>query len=68
MNHFYAFLLVFAGGGTGSMVRYAISLLVGPIQNRFPWATMASNVLACLVLGWTLGTFWAGGMSDQRKL
>ncbi len=68
MNQLFAFFLVFIGGGSGSMVRYAIALLVGPFQERFPLATLISNVLACMVLGWTLGLFGTGGMNDQRKL
>jgi fluoride exporter len=45
-------LLVFVGGGLGSLCRYA---LAGAIQSRahagFPIGTLAVNVIGCLVIG-----------------
>jgi CrcB protein len=47
-------LAVFLGGGAGSVVRFAISrgalLLIG--KGVFPWATLASNLLATAFLAW----------------
>mgnify|MGYP000461618843 CR=1 FL=1 len=47
-------LAVFLGGGAGSLLRFAISraflLLHG--KTVFPWATLASNVLASALLAW----------------
>ena len=44
--------LVFAGGGAGSMLRYAVGLWVetrtGP---GFPWGTFAVNVSGCFLIG-----------------
>lgn len=64
----YAFFLVFVGGGLGSISRYALYLALLPWQARFPWATLAANTLACVVLGAVLGSHWAGHLSDQRRL
>lgn len=62
------FLLVFLGGGLGSLVRWGISLAVQPFQPRFPWATLAANGLACLVLGALLGLQLNGDLSAERRL
>jgi CrcB protein len=47
-------LAVFVGGGAGSVVRYAISRAVNSLapQPLYPWATLASNVLATALLAW----------------
>lgn len=47
-------LAVFLGGGVGSLVRYAISLLYQrlAVHGTFPWATLTSNVLASAFLAW----------------
>ena len=61
-------LLVFLGGGLGSVCRYAMGRLVHPWQPKFPWATLAANALACLVLGMLLGLQFNGSLSEQRRL
>lgn len=62
------FLLVFLGGGLGSICRYAIGLWMQPWQGRFPWATLAANGLACLVLGALLGWHLSGSLPERQKL
>ncbi len=62
------FLLVFLGGGLGSMSRYALVLMLQPWQPRFPWATLLANGLACFALGLFLGWQATGLLSDQRRL
>jgi CrcB protein len=44
-----AVLAVFLGGGTGSVLRFLISWLLKPWANIFPYHTLLSNVLACIV-------------------
>lgn len=44
-------LLIFIGGGLGSLVRYGLSRWPGNPPMGFPWGTFLANVLACLVLG-----------------
>lgn len=51
-------LVVFIGGGLGSLMRYGISLgfqRIGVLQ--FPLATLLSNTLACIIMGLTLYYF-----------
>jgi CrcB protein len=57
-----SFLLVFLGGGLGSVARYLIARLVNPYALAFPYATLVSNVLACFVLGVVVG------MAEGRQL
>ena len=49
-----AWLAVFVGGGTGSVVRFAISHLVArlALKSTFPWATLSANLLATALLAW----------------
>jgi CrcB protein len=46
-------ILVFFGGGIGSLLRYGISNLF-PYSSGFPWATFISNILACLLMGFII--------------
>ena len=46
-------LLVFLGGGTGSLFRYLLSALI-PYKSGFPWATFLTNLAACFVMGYIL--------------
>jgi fluoride exporter len=51
-------LLVFLGGGLGSIVRYGISEVVkSNFKSVFPLATLFSNVISCLVLALAVGLF-----------
>ena len=49
-------LLVFLGGGLGSVIRFSLSKWISSLHNHhFPWGTLVVNVVACLVLGWIIG-------------
>lgn len=51
-------LLVFLGGGLGSVARYGLARwlpLTDLAKGHMPWATLLANVLACIVLGIGLG-------------
>ena len=49
-----SFLLVFIGGGLGSLFRYTIGLIIKPIS-PLPYATLIANAVGCLLLGLILG-------------
>lgn len=68
MPRLMAYLLVFAGGGAGSMLRYTMWLLFRPWQAKFPWATLSANGLACLAVGAFLGWQRHALLSDQNHL
>lgn len=49
-------LLVFMGGGAGSLLRYLAQTWVGKWwQNPFPWSTFLVNISGCLLIGVLLG-------------
>ena len=50
-----SFLLVFIGGGLGSLFRYTIGLIIKPICPQLPYATLIANAIGCLLLGVILG-------------
>ena len=62
------FLYVFIGGGLGSIIRYAISLLLKKSNYTFPLATLIANIAACLILGYFIGMLAKGNLSESQKL
>jgi len=49
---FSTLLLIFLGGGAGSVVRYLVGLgLTRALGGGFPWGTFAVNALGCFVIG-----------------
>jgi len=60
------YLVVFLGGGLGSLTRYLLSLVVSRFYHgELPVATFASNVLSCLVLILIVGLL---GKTDGNRL
>jgi CrcB protein len=56
-------ILVFLGGGLGSVLRYSIGKWIGTLHTHyFPFGTLVVNVLACFALGLILG------LADTRQL
>lgn len=45
------YLLVFIGGGLGSLIRYSFSLGLQQTKISLPLATLLSNVISCLIFG-----------------
>jgi CrcB protein len=45
------YLLVFIGGGLGSVLRFIIALFVSKTSLSLPIATLSSNVLSCFIFG-----------------
>ena len=64
----YHILLVFIGGGLGSLCRWGLSLAIQPLLPRFPWATLAANGLACFIMGILMGHQLATGVVEERRL
>lgn len=63
-----AFLLVFAGGGLGSVFRYLVYRLLS--NGTFPdhIGTLFVNITGSLILGFILGYSLKGGISNQNTL
>lgn len=49
------FFLVALGGAAGSLLRYAIALLLPRSGHGFPWATLTVNLAGCLIIGLLAG-------------
>ena len=64
----YNYLLVFIGGGLGSVCRYGIAHLLASQNYTFPLATFLANVISCIVLGFFVGLSMKAGVSDLQKL
>ncbi len=56
-------LIVFLGGGLGSMVRFSVSKWINALHtHHFPWGTLVVNVAACFVLGLIIG------LADHKQI
>jgi CrcB protein len=56
-------LLVFFGGGLGSIIRFSLGRWVNTLHSHhFPWGTLVVNVAACLVLGFVIG------LADHKQI
>ncbi|MEM6771180.1 MAG: fluoride efflux transporter CrcB [Bacteroidota bacterium] len=66
-----SWLFVFLGGGLGSLARYGTAQLFPPVElseGDFPWATLAANILACIVLGVGLALLSKNALSKPLQL
>ena len=56
-------LIVFLGGGLGSVVRFSLSKWINALHSHhFPWGTLVVNVAACFALGIIIG------LADHRQI
>lgn len=45
-------LFIFLGGGTGSVLRYLLTIgVTRHTGTSFPWGTLAVNILGCILIG-----------------
>ncbi|MDC0386843.1 fluoride efflux transporter CrcB [Flavobacteriaceae bacterium] len=58
-------LLVFLGGGIGSIVRFLIGKFIQVPRNSFPWSTMLANFVGCFLIGLLIG--WALKNGTERS-
>ena len=61
-------ILVFLGGGLGSLFRYGIGLYFSTYETDFPYGTFVSNFLACLILGVLIGIQLKENLQPQHAL
>ncbi len=62
-----AFLLVFLGGGLGSICRYGIARFLQAQVWDYPLATFIANALACVILGALMGLSLKGDLTQSTK-
>ena len=58
-------LLIFVGGGLGSVCRYLISEIVFFKKFNFPYPTLVTNLIGCLLIGLALGWSIKNSNSDS---
>lgn len=64
-----ALVLVFVGGGLGSVARYGIAKALHHFTLNFPWATLCANAIGCFLIGVLMGGFTETGiLTQQQKL
>ncbi len=51
------YILVFIGGGLGSILRFVISNIIGKTSIALPLATLSSNIISCLIFGILIYTY-----------
>lgn len=64
------FLLVFFGGGIGSMLRYGVQVLFNRhnLSGGMPWSTLTVNLLGSLVIGLIVGLATRHQASEETRL
>ena len=56
-------ILVFLGGGLGSVIRFGMGKWINAFHNHhFPWGTLAVNIVACFIMGLLIG------LADHKQL
>lgn len=60
-------LLVFLGGGFGSLLRYAISKTLNPYYQHFFLGTFLVNIIGCLLIGIIIGLSLRGNFINQNQ-
>ncbi len=69
MNSFLAVSFVALGGAIGASCRYTLDYLINAtIPSRFPIATLAINLLGCLLIGFLWGYFDKVAISHNFRL
>jgi len=61
------FLLVFLGGGIGSLLRYIISKTFNTYFQHFYLGTFLVNIIGCLIIGLVLGISFKSNLLSQNQ-
>ncbi|MEY4927706.1 MAG: fluoride efflux transporter CrcB [Bacteroidota bacterium] len=61
-------LLVFLGGGAGSLARYGVAEALSESSKNFPYATLCANIAACIVLGFVGTLAVKDSVTDATRL
>lgn len=62
-------LLVFLGGGLGSVARYWLGVKLNNFENAIPFGTLLANVLGSLIIGFIFGyTAKTGLLNENHSL
>ncbi len=61
-------LIVFIGGGLGTVMRFLIGKILPYSVKGFPWNTFCVNLLGCLLIGLLTGYFLRNSSENQSSL
>ena len=61
-------LIVFIGGGIGTVLRYLLSKLIPYSGNGFPWNTFGTNLIGCFMIGILTSYFLRNLSNDQSDI
>ncbi len=60
-------IMVFLGGGLGSLLRFGIAYFIKPLRVDLPLATLLANILSCILLGILVGLASKGMLNLQQR-
>jgi len=61
------FLLVFLGGGIGSLLRYIVSRTFNTYFQHFYLGTFLVNIIGCLIIGLVMGISFKSNLLSQNQ-
>ena len=61
-------VLVFLGGGIGTVLRFIISKLIPHNDSGFPWSTFSANLIGCFIIGLISGYFFKTSSTNQSDI
>ena len=61
-------LIVFFGGGLGTVARFLIGEFLPYSGKGFPWNTFCANLLGCLLIGFLIGYFHRNNNENESSL
>ena len=61
-------LLVFIGGGTGSVARYLISKYLNSPSSSIPYGTFTANIIGCFCIGIVFGLALKNNVMSQNTV
>ena len=61
-------LIVFIGGGLGTVVRFLVGKFLPYSGKGFPWNTFCANLFGCLLIGFLIGYFHRNSNENESSL
>ena len=61
-------LIVFIGGGMGTVMRFLVSKIIPYSGKGFPWSTFCANLIGCLLIGLLIGYLLRHSIENQSSL
>ena len=61
-------LIVFIGGGLGTVARFLVGKFLPYSGKGFPWNTFCANLLGCLFIGFLIGYFHRNSNENESSL